>query len=192
MENIHNSFSSVWIAPSIILGLGIARLLTNFIVVFKSRNNAVLDWVPMTWASCIFIWQVQYLWAVIELPAIIKTWTLFEFLLLISLSMLLFIASALVLPDSGQQAGESLTDYFRQDGRWALLALTGWGIDAIFVNWYLFGLPFITEMTGLLSAIVVLPVLFLWTSSRHIREVITVINVVLTVWLAWYLSPESY
>jgi len=192
MEADLNSFRWIWIAPSIILGLGVTRLLSDAVIVFRSRGRARLDWVPLGWAGCIFVWQVQYLWAVIELPNLAQTWTRIDFVLLLGLSLLLFIAAALVLPDSVLEDGESLSDSFRRDGRWALLALSGWGCNALAVNWVMFGLSPLSYEAGLLTVIIVLPVTFLAISSRRVREGITILNLVLTLWAAWQFSPKSY
>jgi len=187
-----NAFQSVWIAPSIILGIGLTRLLSDAIVVFRSRSHARLDWVPLVWAGCIFIWQVQYLWAVIELPNMVKNWTLVDFLLLLGLSLLLFVAAALVLPDSELRQGQTHTESFRRDDRWALLALSGWACVAIFANWVLFRLSFLSYESGLLAAVAVLPGVFLAVPSRRTREAITLLNLALTLWTAREFSPKSY
>lgn len=186
------SFKWIWIAPSIILGLGTTRLLSDAIRVFRSRTYARIDWVPLVWAACIFIWEVQYLWAVIELTNLSQTWTLVDFLLLLGLSLLLFVAAALILPDSSLIEGESLDESFQRDGRWALVALAGWGCNAIVVNCVLFGLPFFSFEIAVLTIIIVFPVAFLMTPSRRIREGLTVTNMILTLWAAWYFSPKSY
>lgn len=192
MDDSLNAFRWIWVAPSIILGLGIARLLSQAVTVFKSRSRTVIDWVPLAWAACIFIWQVQYLWAVIELPSLAGTWRLADFLLLIGLSLLLFIAAALVLPDSELRADDTLANAFQRDGRWALLALAGWGCNALLANWVLFSMSPLSYEGGLLTALVILPTLFLMTGSRRAREAISVANLALTLWSAWALSPKAY
>jgi len=192
MDSNTETFHWIWVAPSIILGLGLTRLLSNAIVVFKSRSQTRLDWVPILWAGCIFIWQVQYVWAVIELPNQPETWTLLDFTLLLGVSLLLFIAAALILPDSELPENQDLSEYFERDGRWALLALSLWGCAAITANWTLFDAsPFASEGV-ILAGIVALPILFLSIPSRQLRKVVTILNVGLTLWAAWELSPKSY
>ena len=80
------SFSSSATVFAIILGIGIARILSSSVAAFKSRNRAQLTWIPFVWAGCIFIWQVQYWWALVELPRLIEVWTLHSFLLLVGLA----------------------------------------------------------------------------------------------------------
>jgi len=190
--NTEITFRAIWVAPSIILSLGLTRLLSDFILVFKSRNSAELDWVPLAWAACIFVFQVQYLWAVIDLTSIHRAWTIYEFMLLISLSILLFVSAALVLPDTVLNKGESLTTYFSNDGRWALLALSCWELDVIIGNFYLFGLPVLSPMTLVFIPILVLPLAFLGCRSRKLRELITFTMFVYVIWSALFLSPKSY
>ena len=101
-----------------IVGLGVTRLLTSGVAVFRSRGSARLDWVPIAWAACVFIWQIQYWWAIIELADLHETWTLGDFLILLGLALLLFIAAALVLPHSELLDGSDLGESFKRDGRW--------------------------------------------------------------------------
>ena len=55
-----DSFRWISVTFSMILGLGVARLLTSGVALFKSRETAHLDWVPIVWAASIFLWQLQY------------------------------------------------------------------------------------------------------------------------------------
>jgi len=52
-----DSFRWVAVVLSIILGLGVTRLLSSAVEVFRSRNQAHLDWVPLAWEGNDF-WRV--------------------------------------------------------------------------------------------------------------------------------------
>ena len=93
-----DSFRWISVLLSMVLGLGITRLLSSAVAVFRSRGYARLEWVPIAWAASIFIWQIQYWWAVIELAGMHETWLLVEFLALLGLALLLFVTAALILP----------------------------------------------------------------------------------------------
>jgi|GEM_PF-3674649 len=80
-----DAFKWISVVLSMILGLGVTRLLAATVAVFRSRKRARLDWVPLAWAGCIFLWQLQYWWAIIELPGMIQHWTIGSFLMLVSL-----------------------------------------------------------------------------------------------------------
>jgi hypothetical protein len=183
-----------WIAVplAMIFGLGITRLLMSGVAVFRSRGRAELDWIPIAWAACTFILLLQYWWAVIELTALIEIWSLEKFLLLLGLSLLLFVAAALVLPHKGLRKGRSLSESFNRDGRWALCFLSGYFLLAMATNWLLWDVSPISLPSGLMFILALLPLAFLVIPSRRGREVITVLFVCLSFWTSWELSPKSY
>lgn len=119
-----NPFRWIAVALSIILGVGTTRLLSSLVAAFRSRSHAPLDWIPFAWAGGIFIWQLQYWWAINELPRFTKVWTLWSFLVLVSLTLLLFVSAALVSPPSELREMEKLRSAFERDGRWPRSAPT--------------------------------------------------------------------
>ena len=119
-----NTFRWISVALSLILGFGVTRLLSAGVAMFRSRTVAKLDWIPLVWAACIFFWQIQFWWAVIELPLLITTWDIREFMMLLGLALLMFLSAALVLPASELSEGEKLYDSFTRDGHWALPCLS--------------------------------------------------------------------
>ena len=191
-QSAEAAFRAIWVAPSIILGLGITRLGSDAVSLFRSRHRARIDWIPLLWAACIFVWQIQYLWAIIELPHFVRTWTLPEFLMLLSLSLALFVAAALVFPDNELRRSETLEDDFLRDGRWALVALSAWGYTAVLVDLWLFAEPLLSPDVGLMIVVATVPLLYLATRTRRLRAFITVGNLALTLWVAWFLSPNAY
>jgi hypothetical protein len=114
-----------WIAVivSLILGLGVARLLISAVGIFRVRRRVVLDWPPLVWAATIFLQEVAFWWSLEESASRVTTWTLASFLLLVVLVLMLFLAASLILPTNDMAEGESLRTFFEEDGRWALVAL---------------------------------------------------------------------
>ncbi len=187
-----NSFRWISVALSLILGFGVTRLLSGAVAMFRSRKTAELDWIPLVWAGCIFFWQLQYWWAIIELPGLIGTWHLGQFMILVGLALLLFIAAALILPPSELPRGESLAESFKQDGHWALPCLSGYFFIAFVADWHFWGVVPLSYLGGLLGALLIVPLVFFMTSSRKAQVAITVIYVILSVWAGWEFSPKSY
>jgi len=187
-----DSFRWISVAMSMLLGLAVARLLSSGVAVFVSRRHSRLDWVPLAWAACIFIAQLQYWWAVIDLASIDQVWTIGKFLLLVGLPLLLFVAAALVLPHEGLQEKSDLREWFNRDGRWALLFVSAYYALAVVVDWVLWNDSPFTTWVALDVVLVVLPIAFLARPSRRVREAITLLFVVVTLWESWMLSPKSY
>ncbi len=67
--------------------------------------------------------QIQFWWAIFELAKLKSSWTLVDFLIVVSMPLLLFIAAALVLPHEPRERDLDLRASFARDGRLALLAL---------------------------------------------------------------------
>lgn len=172
--------------------MGITRLSSDAITLFRSRHNVRIDWIPLVWAICIFIWQIQYLWAIIELPAYVQKWTLFDFFILLFLSLTLFVSAALVLPDNQLHTGARLEDNFLHDGRWSLIALSTWGFTAALADLTLFDVPVLSWDVGLMTVVAIAPLIYLITHRPALKALITCSNLALTLWTAWMLSPKSY
>ncbi len=175
-----------------VLGLGITRLLSSAVALFRSRGRAPLDWVPLVWAGCIFLWQLQFWWAIIELAPQALEWTPFRFLSILSLPLTLFLAAALILPPTELQSGDSLAGSFERDGRWALLFLTIYFVIAIGVNWHFWGVSIFTRVGLINLVLAALPLLFLSTASRKIRCALTLLYSIISPLAAWIESPHAY
>lgn len=185
-------FHWISVAISIILGLGITRLLSSFIAVFKSRAVATLDWVPLAWAGCIFVLQLQFWWALIEIPRLVQKWNLGYFLLFISLTVLLFLAAALILPHQEMKEGQNLRATFRHDGRWALVFLSAYVLLANAADILIWKMKFFS-LSGIQNlALAVVPLLCVRCRSPRTQDVLTFLFIPLVLWAVITNSPESY
>lgn len=187
-----NHFKDISAIQSVVLALGITRLLQALIFVFRSRRRARLDWIPIAWALCVFLWQLQYAWAIIELSGMMERWALSDFLALLVLPLLLFLAAALVLPTAELAEGEDLRHSFESDGRWALVCISGFFFWSVAVNWHFWHTSPLSELGGLSFALGALPIAFLVTRSRRARAIVTVAYIALSVFAAYEFSPRSY
>ena len=165
-----DAFRWISVVLSMILGLAVTRLLSALVAVFRSRTRAQLDWVPLAWAGCIFLWQLQYWWAIIELPGMINAWTLGSFLLLVSLTLLLFVSAALVLPPSELKEDDTLRASFERDGRWGLVSLSAYFGLALVTDWILWDVSPFSLWGAFLMALMVLPLVCVWSRSRRVSS----------------------
>lgn len=152
-----DSFRWIAVTLSLVLGFGVTRLLSAGVAMFKSRTTAQLDWIPLVWAGCVFFWQIQYWWAIIELPRLIETWYLGQFMILLGLSLLLFITAALVLPSTELSEGEKLADRFERDGHWALPCLSAYFAVAFVADWHFWGISPFSYFGSLLAGLLLIP-----------------------------------
>jgi hypothetical protein len=167
------SFRWIAVAISMILGIGVTRLLSSAVMIVRNRAEFVFDVVPAAWATFIFIAQIQFWWAIIELAKIKSVWTLPNFLTLLSMPLLLFIAAALVLPHEARERDLDLRRAFARDGRLALVALALFNAVACAVDvaWWSANLRTITGV--MTCGLTVLPLVFLFTERRRLQLAMT-------------------
>lgn len=187
-----NHFKDVSAILSVVLALGITRVLTAFVLVFRSRRKARLDWIPIAWAASIFLWQLQYAWATVELPGLVSTWKVTDFLDLLALVLLLFLSAALVLPSSELAEGEDLRTSFERDGRWALVCLSGYFLWSMAINWHFWHMGPLSPTGALSAALALAPIAFLVSRRRRVQAIITVTYIALSVLGAYVFSPRAY
>lgn len=187
-----DSFQWITVTVSIVLGLGITGTLSGMVALFRARGTVRFDWIPVTWAGCIFLWQLQYWWAVIELSSLIRTWTILEFAVLLLLVVLLYVASALVLPAQPTDRDGDMAASFEHDGRWALIFISAYFAVALFANCYLWKSRAFTYAQALDAALIALPLLYLRTQPRRGRVFVTLLYVAVSLIAAWLNSPKSY
>jgi hypothetical protein len=186
-----DTFRWIAIVVSMILGLGVARLLSGLVAVFRSRGQAALDWPPLVWAAAIFIQQIAFWWSLEDAAGQVATWTLPAFLMLVALVLALFLAAALVLPAEPLAAGDSLRASFEKDGRWALLALAAFNAVVILANWVIWRADPFSESVRLNLALAVVP-LAGFLGSRRVQAIAAVVYAAVAIWGVIELSPAAY
>jgi hypothetical protein len=120
-----DSFQWIQGALDIIVGLGMTRIAVAVVHLGSARRTLRLHWVPFARAFCIFVLLLQFSWNFVGLDRATITWSFGLFLALLRFVMTLFAAAALMLPDSAARAGAGLMDWHRDNGRWAMVFLTG-------------------------------------------------------------------
>ncbi|MEX5503732.1 hypothetical protein Q1J61_08035 [Pseudomonas putida] len=169
-----SNFPIVATVLSMVLGLSVTRLLLGALTVFRIRRNATPDWVALVWAVMLFTTQMDFWWAVNSLPLVRGTFSFQEFLLLVLLALALFVSSALVLPSRSEDELEGLRVYFEQDGRYALLFLSGYYLLGFIVNILLFGVSPLALWGAFDVIMIVIPLCVFAASSRKAYALLTV------------------
>jgi hypothetical protein len=111
------TYEHVAVLPSIIVGLGIAQLLTSVHRVAEARARVRSYWLPLVWVALLFVSQVEWWWAFYALRNEPR-WNFFYVLFVLLSPVTLYLASAFVLPEI--ERGE------RYDLREHYFATRGW------------------------------------------------------------------
>ena len=189
---IMTAFEFFSIALAFVLGLGLAQLLLGGLYVFRARWRQKVDWIPVTFAVTIFIFQIQFWWAIFELNELLESWTHGGFVTLLGSALLLFIAGALILPTSAEQERANLFEYFDQDGRWALLAITGECALSMWGNWFLFKASPFSTTGAIVVALGLISLAAFLSSSRRVLGALAIAMLVMTLWAYLILAPAEY
>lgn len=183
-----------WIATafSMVLGLGVTRVLSGLVAVFRSRQHATIHAEPIVWALSIFVLQLQFWWALIELAGVQRVWTLPEFLLVLGIPLSLFVAAALVLPAAELKPGENLPEVFERDGRFGLVCLAVYAGLAFTVDRLLFETVVASRIDIFLVLELVVPLFAFFSRSSSMRSAAAVLYLLLVLATSWDLSPKAY
>ena len=112
-----DQFSYLSVLLSIVLGLGIANLLTGFARVIQMRTRVKLYWPVLTWAFTLVLIHIQTWWMMFGMQER-REWSFAAFMLVLIQPILLFFLSALVWPDFDRDEALDLrANYFAQ-ARW--------------------------------------------------------------------------
>ncbi len=126
-------FEHLSVLISIILGLGIAQLLTNVHALAQASGRVRVYWLSVIWTILIFVAQVEWWWSSFrfqDLP--LETWSFFYFLFVLLSPVTLYLAAAFVLPSVGSEQGCDLREhYYRTRGWFFLMAALGPALDAV-------------------------------------------------------------
>ncbi len=96
------AFAHLSILISIILGLGIAELLSGFARTIEKRGAARIYPPPVVWAFLLLLTHVQTWWSIFGLRSHLD-WTFFQFSVVLLQPIVLYMLSALALPRSSAE-----------------------------------------------------------------------------------------
>ncbi len=109
-------FSYISIVPSIIIALGLTRLLTGIGRILEKRGKVQNYWVHLLWALNLFIFMVLNWWIMIRWePQPVWTFPLFLFLLLTP--TVTFLLSVILFPEPFEEHMDFKQNYY-EDHRW--------------------------------------------------------------------------
>ena len=185
-------FEYVSVTISIILGLAMARLLSIVCELVIDRKQTRFHWVPLAWVTTLFILIIVLWWQLFSVGQTLEEWTFLDFGLATVLTLPLFVASALFLPNRWSEKGIDLFEYFIEHGKWGVGAYMSFFILAILANYRLFGSAFLSANTIWIAALVSAAVGTMLSRSRLMVGVWSGIFVTLQISNIFYVLFPSY
>ncbi len=112
-----DEFNYLSVLVSIILGLGVTQLLTGIGRMLQNRDRVVLYWPAIASVLILLVLHVLIWWTLFELRRY-AGWTFPGFLAVLLMPILLYLLSALVLPDFGDTVADDLRQHYYANSRW--------------------------------------------------------------------------
>ncbi|MEO7456056.1 MAG: hypothetical protein ABIY52_07320 [Gemmatimonadaceae bacterium] len=112
-------FEHLAVLISIVLGLGIAHLLTKLHELVQVRGQVKVYWLSALWFVLIFIALIEWWWASFALRTTLK-WNFFYFLFVLMSPVTMYLAAAFVLPDHAERGAGTidLRRYYYDNASW--------------------------------------------------------------------------
>jgi hypothetical protein len=106
-----STFEFVVILLSIVVGLGITRLLSALASLVEHRDKVRFDALTLVWVANAMLFHIFFWWVAVGNARAFEQWSLAAFLVLFAYAMVLFFSAALILP-SNASAGCDLRDRY--------------------------------------------------------------------------------
>ncbi|HXZ01265.1 MAG TPA: hypothetical protein VEI03_14805 [Stellaceae bacterium] len=107
---------------TIVLGLGITNLLTGTAVLIRTRSEATIYWPVTVWMGTLFLALVQNWWTMFALRQVTH-WNFVAFFIVLMQPVLLFLPTALIIPNPfGGLPVDLRADFYRHT-RWFFACL---------------------------------------------------------------------
>lgn len=192
-----DQFEYVMVLISIVVGLGIAHILTGIggIVdrIADEQNPLELSIAHAAWLGAIFGWMVLFWWWEFRFSSRVTEWTIGLYLFLVAFSVTLFLMSVVLVPRSWDGVS-SLKDHFIRRRIWFFSLWAVANILDLIDSYLKGGLTYIIEGTGVLAygmQVLAIPiaVIAVRTSSRKFHDALAVTVMVWVYATAFDMSP---
>ncbi|HEY1612594.1 MAG TPA: hypothetical protein VGF97_02730 [Rhizomicrobium sp.] len=112
-----DAFSYLSVLLSIVLGLGLANLLTGFAAMVRARNRVDMFWPLPVQMLLFFLLHVQLWWALFTLRNF-APWRIQSFLIVLMQPVVLYLGTALLVPDIPAEGRIDLRQVYFRESRW--------------------------------------------------------------------------
>ncbi len=174
-------FAYLSVLVSIVLGLGIAHLLTAVIRLINNRPRIVIYWPTLVWIVNLLLLMLLVWWSDFSLTGHRSGWTFAIFASTLAIPAILYVMSGLLVPP----AAEDLRASYERNRVW-FFSLMAAAILSSFVQSYLLdGHIAINVDAGLKAAIFCIAIVPIVAAGDRVQKVIAAVNIL---WLFCYVG----
>ena len=133
-----DAFSYLSVLISIVLGLALASILSGFAALVRARARITFYWPLVAQMTLLFLLQVQMWWACFGLREVGR-WSFPQFLVVLMQTVLVYLATAILVPDVAAGDRVDLRECYDREARWYFGALLLVVLDSLAKNLMLTG-----------------------------------------------------
>lgn len=179
-----NAFAYLSVLVSIIVGLGMAHILSAAVRLVHNRKRVKFYWPTLVWAVNIFGLLTLLWWADFSLNGH-EHWTFASFLCTLALPAVLYVAAGVMLPAADVRADDDLRAAYDDNRVWFLALISG-AIVLSFVQTYLLdGIVYADLDSVLKAAVALLPLIAIVFRGDVVQKAVAALNLA---WLTVYVG----
>jgi hypothetical protein len=133
-----DAFSYLSVLISIVVGLALTHLLAGFAAMVRARGRITIYWPLAGQMTLLFFVQVQMWWAFFSLRDVSR-WSFPEFLVVLMQAVLVYLATAFLVPDFRDSERIDLKECYFREAHWYFAALLLAVLDSLAKNLVLTG-----------------------------------------------------
>jgi hypothetical protein len=117
-------FEYIAVIVSVIIGLGLTRILQGVGGLLEARGRVRVYWVQLVFTGIILVGHLQFWWLFWSSRQV-EAWSFFPFLFLLLQPIILYLLAGLCFPDFSERGSIDFRDFYYRNHRWffGLLAL---------------------------------------------------------------------
>jgi hypothetical protein len=173
-----NTFDYLSVLLSIVVGLGLSRMLGNFGELVLQRAKVRFYWVPLVTAAVVFLAHVEFWWSAFGFREI-PEWNFFSFILLLFVCIALYMLSVFVLPDPAGEAVVDLRAHYYSVHRWFFLTACLYLVLDVCFDILVDGEPFLDMVRVFQAAYLALILSAALTKHPRLHQSVAVLTLVL-------------
>lgn len=165
-------FEYVVVLTSLILGLGIAQILTGLADILSNLKQVKLSIPHGLLTATVFLLHIQEWWINYEYSLQVKLWTLPIILAILTYPILLFLLARMLFPTGIRGHETDLDAYYRDQWPWFFGIAFGTMVISIWQNMFLQGLPLADSWPQLTFGTIYLTVMLLRVRQKWVHILI--------------------
>lgn len=171
-------FEYIVVLTSLILGLGIAQILTGVADILSHIRHIKVSIPHALYVVVIFLIHIQEWWINYQYSKDVKVWTLYIILCVLIFPILLFLQARMLFPTGLQSQEKDLNKYYNDQWRWlfSIGALTV--VVSIWQNMFIQNLGFVDNLPIIVYLLIYLVFIFLNVTHKWLHIAFGIIQLI--------------